>query len=319
MGNCNVTVENCTLSGSITSQAAKNARVGGLIAVSRGETQNGNGNLYTPAVSTIGISNLNVNGETITAAASSTSGGLLGYQWKNTKVVFAASTDNTTSASGVMISGATLTANAQFGGLVYQATGYWNATAANSIIFTKENGATNFTGKSTKDAPSGLLVGTGLIKVTQSGNEVVESALYLEVGTWGAASDAAYKIESGVVTLSIGNPEYFDELVGTTKKDDAGNSNAVVSLAVRNEDGTAKCIDIEGTGNTYTGQLGNYKNGNTRYYYNLDSYRKNNSNLNVDSVTSPENMVLWSVAQYAAVNIRGYFRQGERTDVIITG
>lgn len=320
MGGCNVTVENCTLSGSIASKAEKNACVGGLIAVSRGETQSGSGNSYTSAVSTIDISNLKVNGEVITAEASSTSGGLLGYQWKNTNVVFAASADNTTGKSGVTISGATLNANAQFGGLVYQATGYWNATAANSIVFKTENGATTFTGKSTKNTPSGLLVGTGLIKVTQSGNEVVESALYLEAGTWGNASDAAYKIDSGAVTLSIGTSDYFDELVGTTKKDDAGNSNAVVSLAVRNEDGTAKCIDIEATGNTYTGQLGsNYKNGNTRYYYNLDSYRKNNPTLNVDNVKSPEDMVLWSVAQYAAVNIRGYFRQGERTDVIITG
>lgn len=320
MGACKVTVENCTLSGSITSKAAINARVGGLIAVSRGETQSGSGNSYTSAVSTIGISNLKVNGETITAAASSTSGGLLGYQWKNTNVVFAASTDNTASASGVMISGSTLTANAQFGGLVYQATGYWNATAKDSIVFEKtENKATTFTGKSTKDAPSGLLVGTGLIKVTQSGKEVVESALYLEAGTWGNASDAAYKIDSGAVELNIEDSDYFDELVATTKKYDAGNSNAVVSLAVRDENGTAERIDTEGTGNTYTGQLSNYKNGNTRYYYNLDSYRKNNPTLNVDNVKSPEDMVLWSVAQYAAVNIRGYFRQGERTDVIITG
>lgn len=319
MGGCTVTVENCTLSGSITSKAATNARVGGLIAVSRGETQS-SGNSYTSADSTIDISNLKVNGETITAAASSTSGGLLGYQWKNTNIVFAKSADNTTSASGVTISGATLNAKAQFGGLVYQATGYWNATAANSIIFKKENGTTTFTGKSTKDAPSGLLVGTGLIKVTQSGTEVVESALYLEAGTWGNASDAAYKIDSGAVVLNIGNSEYFDELVGTTKKDDAGNSNAVVSLAVRDGNGTAERIDTEGTENTYTGQLGsNYKNGNTRYYYNLDSYRKNNPTLNVDSITSPEDMVLWSVAQYAAVNIRNYFRQGEQPDVIITG
>ena len=319
MGGCTVTVENCTLSGSITSKAATNARVGGLIAVSRGETQS-SGNSYTSADSTIDISNLKVNGETITAAASSTSGGLLGYQWKNTNIVFAKSADNTTSASGVTISGATLNAKAQFGGLVYQATGYWNATAANSIIFEKKESTTTFTGKSTQDTPSGLLVGTGLIKVTQSGKEVVESALYLEAGTWGDASDAAYKIGSGAVTLDIENSDYFDELVGTTKKDDAGNSNAVVSLAVRAGDGTAELIDTEGTGkNTYTGQLGNYKNGNTRYYYNLDSYRKNNPTLNLDSVTSPEDMVLWSAAQYAAVNIRGYFRQGDRTDVTITG
>lgn len=155
--------------------------------------------------------------------------------------------------------------------------------------------------------------------MAQSGNEVVESALYLEAGIWGNASDAAYQIGSGAVELNIGNSDYFDELVGTTKKYDAGNSNAVVSLAVCDRNGTAERIDTEGTGNTYTGQLSNYKNGNTRYYYNLDSYRKNNPTLNVDNVKSPEDMVLWSVAQYAAVNIRGYFRRGEGTDVIITG
>ena len=315
MGGCEVSVDVCTLSGSITSKSTSNAKVGGLIAVSRGETQNGT----TSADTTIKISNLQVNEEKIdTNGANNTSGGLLGYQWKNTNVVFAASADNTSSKSGVMISGATLNANAQFGGLVYQATGYWNATAANSIIFEKKESTTTFTGKSTRDTPSGLLVGTGLIKVTQSGKEVVESALYLEVGTWGDASDAAYKIGNDAVTLNI-NSDYFDELVGTTKKDDAGNSNAVVSLAVRDEKGTAERIDTDGTGNTHTGQLRNYKNGNTRYYYNLDSYRKNNQTLNLDSVTSPEDMVLWSAAQYAAVNIRGYFRQGDRTDVTITG
>lgn len=321
MGGCEVSVDACTLSGSITSKSTSNAKVGGLIAVSRGETQKDNSNSYTSVDTTIKISNLQVNEEKInTNGADKTSGGLLGYQWKNTNVVFAASVDNTTaSESGVTIFGATLNANAQFGGLVYQATGYWNATAANSIIFEKKESTTTFTGKSTQDTPSGLLVGTGLIKVTQSGKEVVESALYLEVGTWGNASDAAYKIGNNAVTLNIRNSDYFDELAGTTKKDDAGNSNAVVSLAVRDGAGKAKLIDTDSTGNTYTGQLNNYKNGNTRYYYNLDSYRKNNPTLNLDSVTSPEDLVLWSVAQYAAVNIRGYFRQGDRTDVTITG
>lgn len=320
MGRCDVTVENCTLSGSITSKAASNACVGGLIAVSRGETQSGSGNSYTSAVSAIDISNLKVNGEAITADASSTSGGLLGYQWKNTNVVFAVSVDNTTaSKNGVTISGATLNAKAQFGGLVYQATGYWNATAANSIIFEKANSTTTFTGKSTQDTPSGLLVGTGLIKVAQSEN--VESALYLEAGTWGEAADAAYKINSGAVTLNIDDSAYFDELVGITKFNDAGNSNAVVSLAVRGSDGKAAKIDIGEKLNTYTGQINktNYKNGQTRYYYNLDSYRKDNQDLNLDSVSTPENLVLWSVAQYAAPNIRGCFRRGEKTDVTITG
>ena len=328
MGGCTVTVEGCTLSGSITSKAGANARVGGLIAVSRGEDQN------SKALQTIiNISNLNVNGANITASvANKTSGGLLGYLWQNTDVVFATANNaenSNTGNTGVNISGSTLNAsNAQFGGLVYQATGYWNATAKDSIVFATatENTKTNtFTGKSSQTSPSGLLVGTGLItreyKENGKDKKTVESALYLEAGTWGEAVDATYKINSGAVTLNISNSNYFDELVGITKFNDAGNSNAVVSLAVRESDGSAAKIDADENLNTYTGQINkaNYKNGQTRYYYNLDSYRKDNSDLNLDSVSTPENLVLWSVAQYAAPNIRGRFRQGEKTDVTITG
>ena len=315
MGGAEVTVKDCILSGTITSNALSNARVGGLIAVSRGETQNG-GNL-----STISIANLNVNGEKVSAEnANVTSGGLLGYQWQNTNVVFA-SADST----GVTISGASLTSSkAQFGGLVYQATGYWNASAKGSIVFSAgtDNPATAFNGKSEEAAPGGLLVGTGLIRKTVKENntekEVVDSALYLEVGTWGSASDAAYQIDSNAVTLNISNSEYFDELVGITKDSDFGNTNAVVSLAVRDSNGDAVRIDTN-TITTYKGQIQNYKNGQTRYYYNLDSYRKKNSDLNLDSVSTAENLVLWSAAQYAAPNIRGCFRKGDNAYVTISG
>ena len=337
MGGANVTVKNCILSGTIISNAPSNARVGGLIAVSRGETQTNANNTATSSLSTINIANLQVNGENISAkTATATSGGLLGYQWQNTNVVFAPadSNENSTgnsskSSTGVTISGASLTSsNAQFGGLVYQATGYWNAAAKDSIVFsTSDNKATTLTGKSAKDVPSGLLVGTGLIKETVKENniekEVVKSALYLEVGTWGSASDAAYQIKSSAVTLAISGSEYFDELVGITKNSDFGNTNAVVSLAVRDSNGKAVRIDTDNTNNavnTYTGQIqSNYKNGQTRYYYNLDSYRKNNSILNLNSVSTAENLVLWSAAQYAAPNIRSCFRIGDRTDVTISG
>lgn len=311
MGGCTVSVKDCTLSGIAASNAGANARVGGLIAVSRGD-KNG-----TALSSTINISDLTVDGERINAAkANKTSGGLLGYQWKNTNVVFAEGTNS----NGVNISGSTLNAASQFGGLVYQATGYWKATAANSIVFKSNN---TFTGESRQNSPSGLLVGTGLVTKEYTENNVkktgVESALYLEVGTWGSTSGVAYKIGSGAVTLEINNSEYFDELVGITKYDDAGNNNAVVSLAVRNSNGAADRID-QNSITMYTGQLGtNYKNARTRYYYNLDSYRTNNPSLNLDSVSTPENLVLWSAAQYAAPNIRGWFRIGERTDVTISG
>lgn len=302
MGGCTVTVRNTTLSGSITSASQSNANIGGLIAVSRGEDLNN-----TAKPSTIAVSKLSVNGETVTTSSAITSGGLLGYQWKNTNVEFTANT-------GVTISGSTLNAGtAQFGGLVYQATGYWNATAKDSIVFTTgtDNKANTFTGKSEKDTPSGLLVGTGLLTETNTDQTRTTSALYLEVGTWGSATDSAYKINNGAVALNIGNSKYFDELSGITRFDDAGNSNAVVSLAVRDSSGNAALIDKGSTTNTYTGQIGkeNYKNTKTRYYYNLDSYRKDKYTTELKTIISEPDLVLWSAAQYAAENIRTCFRK----------
>lgn len=302
MGDCTVTVRNTTLSGSITSASQSNANVGGLIAVSRGEDSN---NKAKP--STIEVSKLSVNGETVTTSSDITSGGLLGYQWKNTNVKFAAN-------AGVTIAGSTLNAcTAQFGGLVYQAIGYWNATAKDSIVFTTDTDkkANTFTGKSEKENPSGLLVGTGLLTETNADQTKTTSALYLEVGTWGSAADSAYKINEGAVALNIGNSEYFDELAGITRFDDAGNSNAVVSLAVHDSSGKAALIDKGSTTNTYTGQIGkeNYKNTKTRYYYNLDSYRKDKYTTDLKTITSVPDLVLWSAAQYAAENIRTCFRK----------
>ena len=303
MGGCTVTVSNTTLSGSITSASQSNANVGGLIAVSRGEDSN---NKAKP--STIEVSKLSVNGETVTtSSATTTSGGLLGYQWKNTNVEFAAN-------AGVAIAGSTLKAGtAQFGGLVYQATGYWNATAKDSIVFTTDTDKkkNTFTGKSEKENPSGLLVGNGLLTETNTDQTKTTTALYLEVGTWGRAVDSAYKINEGAVALNISNSEYFDELAGITRFDDAGNSNAVVSLAVHDSSGKAALIDKGSTTNTYTGQIGkeNYKNTKTRYYYNLDSYRKDKYTTDLKTITSVPDLVLWSAAQYAAENIRTCFRK----------
>ena len=63
------------------------------------------------------------------------------------------------------------------------------------------------------------------------------------------------------------------------------------------------------TTNTYTGQIENYKNTKTRYYYNLDSYRKDKYTTNLKNITSEPDLVLWSAAQYAAENIRTWFRE----------
>ena len=312
MGGCTVTVKDSVLSGTINSKSKQNAFVGGMIAVSRGETE---GKINDKS-STIKISNVKVDGEKINAEATSTSGGLLGYKWQNTNVEFG----TTESTGGVTVSGSTLTArNAQFGGLVYQASGYWNATARDSIVFKKDSDSkgNTFIGKSDKDNTSGLLVGTGIVKFTQNKKEIT-NAMYLEVGTWGTGSDSSYKINKDAVTLDIGSSEYFDELVGITEDDDTGSTNAVVSLAVRDSSGNAERID-KTENNTYKGQIKNYKNMHARYYYNLDSYRKNNTDdLSLDNISTPENLVLWSVSQYAAENIRTYFRKSTTNTTMIT-
>ena len=312
MGGCTVTVKDSILSGTINSKSTQNASVGGMIAVSRGETE---GKINDKS-STIKISNVKVDGEKINAEATSTSGGLLGYKWQNTDVVF----ETAESAGGVTISGSTLNApNAQFGGLVYQASGCWDATAKDSIVFTKDNNSkgNTFTGKSDKDNTSGLLAGTGIVKFTQNKKEITDS-MYLEVGTWGTGSDSSYKIDKEAVTLDISNSDYFDELVGITEDDDTGSTNAVVSLAVRNSSGSAVCID-KTENNTYKGQIKNYKNTHARYYYNLDSYRKENTDLSLDNISTAEELVLWSVSQYAAENIRTYFRKSPTNTTTITG
>lgn len=329
MGGCSVSVKNSVLSGSIKSSAPDNGCVGGLIAVSRGEVQNDTNNTFKLVSSTIDISNLQVNGEKIKVGASETSGGLLGYKWRDTDVTF------TSEASGVTVSDSALNAEkAQFGGLVYLATGYWNATAKDSIVFaTSEGGKVNsLIGKSTEDAPSGLLIGTGLItefvRQEDKNVEIVPSALYLEMGTYGSDENAAYKIGQDSVSLDIDNSEHFDELVGITKYDDARDRNAVVSIAVHDKSGNAILFDNT-ENNTYTYQTGkHYKNPHTRYYYNLDAYRKN-IGVEFETVTSEESLVLWSVSQYAANTIKNYFWskanptgpniEDKQTDVTISG
>lgn len=312
MGGCTVTVKDSILSGTITSKSTQNAFVGGMIAVSRGETE---GKINDKS-STIKISNVKVDGEKINAEATSNSGGLLGYKWQNTDVVF----ETAENTGGVTISGSTLTApSAQFGGLVYQASGYWNATAKDSIVFTKDSNSkvNTFAGKSDKDNTSGLLTGTGIVKFTQN-NKNITNAMYLEAGTWGTVTGAAYRIDTDSVKLEISDSAYFDEFVGITEDDDTGSTNAVVSLAVRDSSGSAVFIDKEGN-NTYKGQIKNYKNTHARYYYNLDSYRKKNTDLSLDNISTPEYLVLWSVSQYAAENIRTYFRKSPTNTTTITG
>lgn len=326
-GGTSVTVSGCTLGGKIETSMTGNAAVGGLIAESRKDYIRSDWNFQESNNNNkISISNLTVSGANIEAtAATGTCGGMLGYKWNKTDVTFGGIASEGSAATGVTISGCALNAgSAIFGGLVYQATGYWNVTAANSIKFIDSTKSNTFNGKSNSDSSSGLLVGTG---IDNSDSKNIK-ALYLEVGTWGS-NGAAYYIEPDSVTLMLGGSaatsgNYFDELVGKTintdKDGNAGHDNAVVSLAVRDNDGEATAIDNT-TCNTYTGQLGtdkNFKNGKTRYYYNLDSYRTSGTEgatPAADSLDSPAKILSWSVSQYAAGNVRDYFCAGNAAKI----
>lgn len=296
-GSVDITVDGCELSGLITSASTSDARVGGLVADIEENSTN---------PSRITLKNLTVSA-TVSAAKAGTNnycGGLLGCHWYSTNVVFVGDGEK-----GVTVSGASLNAgSAKFGGLVYQATGHWDATADNSILFTEKDG-TKTTITATTGDHRGLLVGDGL-------HDAPKKALYLEVGTWGG-NGTAYWIDSSNVQLVDANRTplsgQFDELVGCTTYANgglSGNDNAIVSL----QTGTGTIDTGDTVPNTYTTQFPgtSYTSPQTRYYYNL-------SNMSTSkTLTTAQQVTTWSASQFAASNIRTILYAGANDPVTIS-
>ena len=275
-----IAVTNGTLSGTISKPSTMwaDAKVGGL-AASLGAVWWGNDHV-------VNINGLTVDGLEITTGSNSASGGLLGYEWLNTRATI----------TGVSVKNSTLDAgtNARFGGLVYTGSGYWRVqkgTATAGIHFVSGN---VFTGKSEQNAPSGLIVAKG----EKNGN----TALYLEI------REDAYKAEG--TTVNIGGSQYFDEIVGSNQ---SGNNNGIVSIALPDH----ALIDRDGC-NTYQSQLrGTWVNGKTRYYYNLDAYRDElgydaktdtiADSPNLGIVDNARKLMLWNAYHDCEENLRGYF------------
>lgn len=271
-----LTVKNGVLSGTIDKADAgwSDATVGGLVASLTGNNQ------------TLTINGLTVDGLKITTGSKSASGGLLGYEWLNTRATI----------TGVSVKNSTLNAgpNARFGGLVYTGSGYWRVekgTATAGIHFVSGNA---FTGKSEQGAPSGLIVAKG----EKNGN----TALYLEI------REDAYKAEG--TTVNIGGSQYFDEIVGSNQ---SANNNGIVSIALPGH----ALIDRDGC-NTYQSQLGGtWVNGKTRYYYNLDAYRDAlgydtktgtiGDSPNLGTVDTAQKMMLWNAYHDSENGLRKYF------------
>lgn len=296
-GQVEITVDRCELSGSITSASTTDARVGGLVADIE---ENSTG------TSRITLKNLTVSATVSAAKAGKNNycGGLLGCHWYSTNVDFGGE-----GVTGVTVSGARLNAGkARFGGLVYQATGHWDATANDSIKFTGTDGKKTTIIGTTGDH-RGLLVGDGL-------HDTPKKALYLEVGTWGG-NGTAYWIDSSNVQLVDANRTplsgQFDELVGCTTYANgglSGNDNAIVSL----QTGTGTIDTGDTVPNTYTTQFPgtSYTSPQTRYYYNL-------SNMSTSkTLTTAQQVTTWSASQFAASNIRTILYAGANDPVTIS-
>ncbi|MCR4644914.1 MAG: hypothetical protein K5695_05835 [Oscillospiraceae bacterium] len=296
----------CTASGSYTNATAKVRPIyGGLIGAVCGT------DAHTIAA-TVNVNDVAVSGLTVNAALGTdgVAGGLLGFAWYDANV---AVTKLAVSNSSVTATGG----SGNLGGLVYAATGHWTVCASkdvNAQTGTDANAGKTVTFTGTTFSGSGSL---GLL-TTRSFNEVLlgsdtdgttndkKGALYLEL------LDQTKYDPSGV-TVS-GSPSVFDELVAYSKHPDMdileNGGHSIVSI---NTDGAGTAVIMNGSAcNTYQNKTTYGKNdlktnGNTRYYYNLDTIRAKSSKTNA------EKLLLWSVNRYAynSNTLRANFPQAD--------
>lgn len=226
---------------------------------------------------TVDLSDVTVKMSATGTANSNVFGGILGTEWLAADVTI----------NGVEINTASITeqntASADFGGLVYRATGHWDVkdltvTAANFSL--KAAGST-----------FGFLANK---------SSTTLSALYLEVDN----TASHYDIGAVTFTGSSGTFTVFDEIVADTRfnaRDIIRNGNSIVSIKT-----TGNEIDTSGNYNTYLnktayGQTANGAvNPYARYYYNV-GYAV--SNL----ATAKYNFYVWSVKQYVHPTLAAWF------------
>lgn len=299
-GGGTITVSGTTLTGNITGGSIADAKYGGLISVIKDNAAK----MY--------LNSLTVNGQKIVNSATTSSGGLLGYEWNNSEVYFGDG-----NLSNVIIQGdskVNVAGNADVGALVYRATGYWQV---NSLKLNKAN-------IQNQSGDLGLLICYGR-KEYVTNSDVGTQLLYVE-----ETKHDAYHIESANVSVSSAGG-YFDEWVVYTAQNAESitdNGNSVISIATKEEDGKRKGFDP--TDNTSTGYQNKTSNNgtgwsianpNARYYYDLDDIREKAGETN-GFVDTPGEAVLWSVWRYCekvpngkgsivTSNIQEYLKTGD--------
>lgn len=281
-GDGTINVSNSRLTGSITNTATPtilDAKYGGLVSVIS-VTKGKNVAMY--------LINLTVDGQKIENGATTSSGGLLGYEWNNTKVYFGDSNSSRVVVQGE--SAVTVNGDAEVGGLVYRATGYWqvNDLELNRVNIQNQNG------------DLGLMICYGRKEYSPNSDDGTQ-LLYVE-----ETKHDAYHIDANNVTVSSAGG-YFDEWVVYTAESAEtiiDNGNSVISIATEEVDGIRKGFDpTDSTSTGYQNRTTNngtdwpIANPNARYYYDLDDIREKAKKTNGYVDTSGET-VLWSVWRY---------------------
>lgn len=273
-----ITAQGCTLGGgdekttlSITGNTG-NAQIGGFVANAQNTT-------------TLNITNMAINGVEIQSDTKGTAGGFLGYKWDNANVTLG---DGTNPGVTVTNSSLNYTDKTTFGGMVNTGAGYWQVKK-NGIIY---NSGVSFKGGTNNTTPTGFIVSNGV--------PATERALYLEILPNGYVINNTN--DTKAITLSGGlssTTPNVDEICGKSVRNNAGNNNAVISIAT---DESHTGIDLSGACNTYKNKIleNSVVNKNTRYYYNLDYIR-------AEDKSQRAKLMCTALVNYRAENIRNNF------------
>ena len=275
-GGGTITVSGTALTGKITGDSIADAKYGGLISVIKDNA------------ATMYLNNLTVDGQEIENGATTSSGGLLGYEWNNSEIYFGDG-----NSSNVIIQGESkvnVTGNADVGALVYRATGYWQVNSLNLNKADIQN----------QSGDLGLMICYGRKEYAPNSNTGTQ-LLYVEETT-----RDGYHIDDAKVSVSSSGG-YFDEWVVYTAKDAetiTDNGNSVISIATEKDLLKRKGFDPEDSTSTgYQNKTTNHgtewsvANPNARYYYDLDDIREKAKTTN-GYVDTPGEAVLWSVWRY---------------------
>lgn len=281
-----------TIGGTIATEASLYAYVGGLVGFMPPDGSD------KDTSTQVNIKSLTFDGFSITASNAQTAcGGLLGGVWARSAVTFAS--DNTATTSLTVKNNTKIEApKASVGGLAYKASGLWEIRSKGIDIQKLQIHCG-------KDL--GVLVCHGeksTVKFNKDEkNDKEDGALYLRTtADW----DDSYKLDANL-DLQCGSNAVFDEFVAYTaasKEKIANNDeNGIVSIATKDRNGVKENTTCKTYQNRTNFGKSHKINANSRYYYDLDEYTKNNTS----EIDTPEELVLWSCAVYANSNIKKYF------------